>query len=289
MCSGANIFDPKNYSLTCDARAPFLTYEVGSKVWEELRNPGLFSQFLGVGNPTYHYLEDERVGVPGKKAFMRMNGTVNGPISYLNMPNIAFQSWKSMSFAIRFQTMPVMETLCHLFPGGSNNESFAIIAKPDNGSTANISIEHNWNGGRENIPTSYHLNLGTWYLFYVNNNKISFDVYCNSIDGFIANGGAAAAQPMSTIPPRGPLWNTNATWNPAPGQPAQPCNILFGGGLFQGSWGGIYGTSSFQYDLAWVHFFDKTLTKEDVVRECKANWVYTQFPSAYNKYVTTSA
>ena len=85
---------------------------------------------------------------------------------------------------------------------------------------------------------------------------------------------------------RVPIWKTNATWNPAPGQPAEPCNILFGGGLFQGQWGGVYGSSSFQFDLAWVHFFDKTLTREDVVRECKADWVYTQFADSYNKYIS---
>lgn len=283
MCAGANVFDPKNYSLTCDARAPFLTYEVGAKtgVWEELRNPGLFGQFLGVGNPEYHLRTDERVGVPGKKAFMRMNGSN----SYLNMPNIAFQSWKSMSFAVRFQSMPVKETLCHIFPGAANSDSFAIIAKPINGSTANITIEHNWVGGSETVPTPYQLNVGTWYMFYVNNNKTSFDLFCNSIDGFIGSGGSASSA-TTYAASRGALWNVNATWNPAPGQPGQPCNILFGGGLFQGSWGGVYGTSSFQYDLAWVHFFDKTLTKEDVVRECKANWVYTQFPESYNAYKT---
>ena len=283
MCAGANVFDPKNYSLTCDARAPFLTYEVGAKIWEERRNPGLFSQFLGVGNPDYHFQEEERSKVPGKKAFMRMNGSN----SYLNMPNIAFQSWKSMSFAVRFQTMPVKETLCHIFPGAANSDSFAIIAKPVNGNTSNITIEHNWIGGSETISTPYQLELGTWYMFYVNNNKSSFDLYCNSIDGFIGSGGGAVPRSMTAVS-RGALWNINATWNPAPGQPAQPCNILFGGGLFQGSWGGVYGSSSFYYDLAWVHFFDKTLTKEDIVRECKADWVYTQFPNAYNKYVTTS-
>lgn len=282
VCSGPNVFEPKYYSLTCDARAPFLTYEVGaSGAWEELRNPGLFGQFLGVGGPEYHLRTDEKASVPGKKSFMRMNGSG----SYLNMPNIAFQSWKSMSFAVRFQTMPVKETLCHIFPGGNRSDSFAIVAMPTNGSTANITVQHSWVGGSRIITTPYQLSVGTWYMFYVNNNKTSFDLYCNYIDGFIASKGAASVVNLSAGVP---LWNANATWNPAPGQPAQPCNILFGGGLFQGSWGGVYGTSSFQYDLAWVHFFDKTLTNEDVVRECTCDWVYTQFPDSYNTYRTVT-
>ena len=283
-CNGPNYFQSQYYSLTCDARAPFLTYEVGPKsgIWEELRNPGLFSQFMGVAGPDYHTRTDEQSHVPGKKSFMRMTGSS----SYLNMPNIAFQSWKSMSFAVRFQTMPVKETLCHIFPGGTRADSFAILATPMNGSTAVISVQHSYTGGSTILPTPYQISLGTWYLFYVNNNKTSFDLYCNSFDGFHATKGAGSSVNLSAG--GSPLWATNATWNPAPGQPSQPCNLLFGGGLFQGSWGGVYGTSSFQFDLAWVHFFDKTLTQDDVVKECDCSWIYTQFPDSYNTYKVLS-
>jgi hypothetical protein len=282
ICNGINAFQPQYYSLTCEARAPFLTYEVGkSGNFEELRNPGLFGQFLGAGGYQTHSRTDDRSSVPGKKAFIRMSGSS----SAVNMPNIAFQSWKSMSFAVRFQTMPVKETLCHLFPGASKHDSFAIIATPVNGSTSRIHIEHHYIGGNAVINTNYYLSVGTWYLFYVNNNKTSFEVYCNSFDGFLSSGGVATVTTMMAFN-RVAMWNTNATWNPAPGQPAQACNIAFSGGNFQGQWGGVYGSFSFQFDLAWVHFFDKTLTKEDVVRECKADWIYTQFPDSYNKYTS---
>ena len=291
MCAGANPFSSKYYSLTCDAKAPFLTYEVGptSGVWEELRNPGLFGQFIGMSGTEIHTRTDERGAVPGKKSFVRMNGAG----SYINMPNIAFQSWKSMSFAVRFQTMPVKETLCHVFMGGpSNSESFAIIATPVNGSTAGISVEYNTASTKTTIPTPYLLSLGAWYMFYINNNKVSFDLYCNYVDGFISSSGAATVTSISPSIPNlarnRPLWATNATWNPAPGQANQPCNLLFGGGLYQGSWGGVYGTSSFQFDLAWVHFFDYQIQAADVVRECNCDWIYKQFPSAYNNYKVLS-
>ena len=280
ICNGVNAFQPKYYSLTCEARAPFLTYEVGkSGHFEELRNPGLFGQFMGGANLNYHLRTDQRSSVPGKKAFMRMIGAG----SFINMPNIAYQSWKSMSFAVRLITMPVKETLCHLYPGASRHDSFGIIATPINGSTSVISIQHTWSGGHTIINTNYYLSVGTWYLFYINNNKTSFDLYCNSFDGFMSSGGAATVTTMTAID-RGSLWGVNATWNPAPGQLGQSCNIMFSGGGIK--WAGVYGSSSFQFDLAWVHFFDKTLTKEDVVRECKADWVYTQFPDSYNKYVS---
>jgi hypothetical protein len=275
-CSGSSAFSPPNYSLTCEARAPFLTYEVGAKsgVWEELRNPGLFGQFLGVGGVEYHSRTDERVGVPGKKAFVRMN-CAN---SAINMPNIAFQSWKTMSFAVRFQTMPVKETLCHYY---MSQFYMAIIATPVNGSTAAISVEHNFGGSTQTVSTPYRLSLNTWYMFYVNNTKTGMDVYCNSVDGFISSGGAATA---TSLRANRPIWSVNGTWNPAPGQPGEACNLAVGAGNFKGQWAGMYGTSSFTFDVAWIHFFDKAITKDDVLRECKGDWVYTQFPSSYNKY-----
>ena len=284
-CSGVNAFQPQYYSLTCDARAPFLTYEVGkSGAFEELRNPGLFGQFMEVGNPEYHLRTDEKSAVPGKKSFMRMNGSG----SYLYMPNIAFQSWKSMSFAVRLQTMPVKETLCYFITGGSG-QTFSIIATPINGSTSIISIQLGRGGGwYAKFNTNYYLTIGTWYLFYINNNKTSFDLYCNSFDGFTSSGGVATVTPLAggNDTNNYPRWDVNATQNPAPGQVGQSCEIVFSGGRYPNENKGIYGSSSFQFDLAWVHFFDKTLTKEDVIRECKANWIYTQFPDSYNKYVS---
>jgi hypothetical protein len=247
----------------------------------------MFSQFMGVQNPTYNLRTDQKATVPGKKAFMRMNGSS----SSLNLPNIAFQSWKSMSFAIRFQSMPVKETLCHIFPSSNCSWSFAIVATPVNGSTAAITIEVNYiQGGRvitKQIPTVYRLGVGTWYMFYVNNKRTSFDVYCNYIDGFISSNGSASMTSV-TLDGNTPLWNVNATWNPTPGQNSQPCNILFGGGLLNGIWGGVYGSSCI-YDLAWVHFFDREVRNEDIVRECKCDWIYTQFVDTFDNYKTLSA
>ena len=285
ICNGINAFQPQYYSLTCEARAPFLTYEVGkSGNFEELRNPGLFGQFLGAGGYQTYSRTDDRSSVPGKKAFIRLIGSS----SAVNMPNIAFQSWKTMTFAVRFQTMPVKETLCHLFPGASRSDSFGIIATAVNGSQAKIHIEHHYIGGNRIFNTSHVITIGTWYLFFVNNNETSLSLYGNSIDSFLSPRGNYGSWTSMTSIDNGRLWNKNATWSPAPGQPAQPCNIAFSGGNFQGQWGGMYGSSSFQFDLAWVHFFDKQITFEDLLRDCKADWIYTQFPDSYNKYTSLS-
>lgn len=275
-------FTPQLYSLTCEANAPFLTYEVGPKSgsWEELRNPGLFGQFMGAVNPDYHTRTDEKANVPGAKAFMRMNGAS----SALNMPNIAFQSWKTMTFAVRFQSMPVQETLCHLFMGGVSNESFALVAVPINGSTAAVRIDKMFHTNGGNINAPWRLNVGVWYLFVIHNRKTSFEVSCNSFDGYLSSRGVG--QVVQVASNGQAMWKENATWNPAPGQNSQPCNLLFGGGLFKGQWGGVYGSSAFTFDMAWVHFFDKEASGDEIVRECKADWVYTQFPDSFDNYKT---
>jgi hypothetical protein len=278
ICGGANVLQSQYYSLTCDARAPFLTFEVAAKsgIFEELRNPGLFGQFVGIGGLEYHSRTDERVGVPGKKAFVRMNSAN----SSINMPNIAFQSWKTVSFCVRLQTMPIKETLFHFYMG---QFYMAIIATPINGSTATISIEHNFSGSTQMVATSYQLSLNTWYMFYVNNMKSGMNIYCNSIDGFIASGGNAT---VTSLNANRSLWSLNGTWNPVPGQTSEVCNLMVGAGNFKGQWPGVYGSSSCSFDLAWIHFFDKPFSKEDILRESKSDWVYTQFPESYNKYKT---
>jgi hypothetical protein len=249
-----------------------------SGAWEELRNPGIFGQFMGVQNPEYHLRSDEKVSVPGKKAFMRMNGAS----SALNMPNIAFQSWRTMTFAVRFQTMPVKETLCHLFMGGVDYESFSIVSVPLNGSTAAIQIHKMFHTNGGVIPTPWQLTVGEWYVFTIHNRKTSFEVACNSVDGYLSSRGTARSVTVESN--QQAMWKPNATWNPTPGQNQQPCNLLFGGGMFQGQWGGVFGSSAFQFDLAWVHFFDREAGGEEIVRECKADWIYTAFPDAYDKY-----
>jgi hypothetical protein len=274
------VFKPAMYSLTCERNAPFLTYEVSPKsgAWEELRNPGLFGQFMGAQNPEYHLRAEEKLGVPGKKAFMRMNGAS----SALNMPNLAFQSWRTMTFAVRFQTMPVKETMLHVFHGGVSNESFAVVATPRNGSTAGVQIEKMFytNGGT--VATPWTIEIGKWYLLVVHNRKTEFQVGCASMDGWMSSNGAGS---FVTVSSNGQaMWKPNATWNPTPGQNLQACNLLLGGGLFKGQWGGIYGSSAFQFDLGWVHFFDREAGGEEIVRECKADWVYTAFPEAYDQY-----
>ena len=96
-CSGKQqYFQPPNYSLTCESRAPFLNYEVNleSNILEETRNPGLFSQFLGLKSLDSRVRPEERTNVPGNKGFVRINNLS----SLIDMYNISFQSLKTVTF-----------------------------------------------------------------------------------------------------------------------------------------------------------------------------------------------
>jgi hypothetical protein len=79
-----------------------------------------------------------------------------------------------------------------------------------------------------------------------------------------------------------PLYSPNAIWQ------TEPCHIMVGTTTKRGlqGWNSLYATSSFFYDLAWIHFFDRVLTKEDREREYQANWIYTAYPDVSGAYST---
>jgi hypothetical protein len=200
------------------------------------------------------------------------------------MANIAFQSWKSMNFVFRMYTMPVKETIVEFVMA---QFYLSIILTHTGGDTAQVSVEYNFGSGVKTESTPFYLYQGVWYMFYIHNNKTGIDIQCDWYDGFESRNGAG---PTKQLIGNRPLWSTNGSWNQVPGHAWEACNILFGNHQVNGDkWLGMYSTASFNYDLAWVHFFDHKMSNEDVVREWKANWVYTQFPDSFNTYKTISS
>jgi hypothetical protein len=279
LCSGTSYLSSPYYSLTCEPRAPFLTYEVNDKegMFQELRNPGIFSQFLGMSGLEYHIRTEERKSVPGNKPFVR----INSANSVINMPNIAFQSWGTFTTAIRLQTMPVKETILNFISAGYYCN---IIATPTSGSITQLSIETNINTSiqRQIVSTTFTLALNKWYLLYVANNGSGLDIYCSGIDDLIQNKGISTAVSLKAS---GSIYLTNATWNAPPSQIKSGCNIMIGTSKYM-SLNGMYSTSSFNYDIAWIHFFDHYTNGDDIYRDCMSNWIYTQFPDTPNTYST---
>jgi hypothetical protein len=44
------------------------------------------------------------------------------------------------------------------------------------------------------------------------------------------------------------------------------------------------GSSSFNFDVAFIHYFDQTVNNNDWVREANSDWIFTQFPVSVNNY-----
>ena len=219
---------------------------------------------MSVKNPEYHTRTDERASVPGKKGFMRFNSD-----SYISTPNIAFQSWKTLTFAIRFQTMPVNDRIFHFW---THDVQTYINVTPVNGSTSIMTVMSNieGNNGIKKIPMNISLNV--WYILVVSNNDTGLSFKCAPIND-IANNKGSMSSTVSFHRTR-PIYLTNANEGSQslPGQVDSSCNVI------------ITGSASFKFDVAWTHFFDHVASSEDIVRECKADWVYTAFPDSYDTY-----
>ena len=176
MPNEPNLFIDKNYSLTCEPRAPFLNFEVND-TFEETRNPGIFSQFIKLSSVDYHLRPEEREFVPGKKNFLRLNNSN----SHIEIANIL--SWGTMTVAIRLKSIPVTSEII------INFNTYHIIATPLNRSVIGISIAYIKGKTWTTISTPYKLPINTWYLIVVSNTTTGFDIYCNSINELISNKG----------------------------------------------------------------------------------------------------
>jgi hypothetical protein len=278
-CAGTPVLDAQYLSLTCEKRAPFLSFEVSSRGrWEEIRNPGLFAQFTPLVGIDYHTRTDEKSSVPGKKSFVRLNAAN----SLIDLRNIAFQSWKNMTIALRFNNEPIKESIINLACGPVGSCFFNVIAIPESGDIAKIHIEYRLSSGIKHIITPFAIRQGLWYLFRIKNDGKGFSLYCDTISDLIATKGAHSS--VITVAENKPLWGVNGTWNPAPGQAYEAANVMLGTAKYRTLWHAMHGSGSFSYDVAWVHFFDNEVTNNDMFRDATADWVYTQFPKAYDTY-----
>ena len=244
--NGSSAWDPSLYSLTCEIRAPFLIFEVDplSRTFQELRNPGLFSMFCSMRSLEMYVRTEERMFVPGHKAFARMNSSQ----SCIHLRNIHVHSWQTLTFAFRMISMPIKETLLHMI---GKNAYFSIGLITVNGSTAEMRLEEKDKAGSRMHSTSYLLGVNHWYIVVVQQTHSGMAVQ------LIRNGE--------------PEMNAFKIYREEPlfGQGVPYCDISIG---TQGH-SSLSSTSSFQYDVAWLHLFDYITTSKDITRE--VDWVYT--------------
>jgi hypothetical protein len=253
------VFDRSLYSLTCEPRAPFLTYEVNRTTieFQELRHPGLFAQLLRQHGLEYHVRPEEAHGVPGEKGFVRMNGAT----SLLRFSSLAYASWGTMTMAIRLMSMPVKETILYFRMG---ERYYSIVLRPDSGSVAKVLIEHNVAGKPKILETVFRMELKTWYIVMVQNQVTSLRLAVQSVAEMSRQRGVVAATTVEMGAP-----TTSAI-----SEVIGPCSVSVGtyGGM---DWPSLYGSTSCFYDVAWVHFFDYVVSANDLYREARADWVYT--------------
>jgi hypothetical protein len=274
---------PSNFSLTCERNAPFLTFEVDrtSSEFRELRNPDMFSQFCLFKGLDVNNRADNRNVTPGKRGFVRLNSAR----SCISLRNIAFQSWKTMTFVIRFTTMPVKATLFSMASGRPGSGPYCcMVLLPDGNGAIRIQMEYRGLDGNVQItPTSQRVAINYWYYFSIVNtgSALKFNILSMS---YAQNGYRDVSNFVDLTNGRAnTFYGYNAIWDPAPGQLQEACDVAFGTALYQG-WASMYNDTVFNYDIAWIHYFDYVTTDEDLTRDAKSDWVYTQFPKKLNTY-----
>jgi hypothetical protein len=235
------------YSLACDTRAPFLTFEVDpvSRTFQELRNPGLFS-FCSMRSLEMYTRTEERMAVPGQKGFARMNSSQSG----IHLPNIHTGSWRTLTIAFRMVSMPIKETLFHIMANenGGDGPFFSIMLTTINGSTAEMRLEESKQGKTRVIPTSYRLGVNHWYIIVIQQTTEGMRVH-------LVPYGQPPLPPVYVIRQES-LFGSKL------------CNLSLGTQGTKAS-----STTSFQYDVAWIHLFDFVTTSQDITHE--VDWVYT--------------
>jgi hypothetical protein len=120
-------------------------------------------------------------------------------------------------------------------------------------------------------------NSSKTYTDYNIDNYIE-DFTLNTIDNIVQSGNFTTQ--YTRITNSGPITTTinNGLWL----ENQYSCNVGIGGKIS----GLNFFSGSFQFDLAWVHFFDFYINASDVVKDCKASWIFTQFPDSLNTYKT---
>jgi hypothetical protein len=275
---------PAHFSLTCERTAPFLTFEVNrSSIFEELRNPGIFSQFCRFVNLTPFNRTDDRSTVPGKKGFVRLNSAS----SCMALRNIAFQSWKTMTAAVRFTTMPVKATFFSMASGQPGPGPYCcMVATPAGNGQIRMHLEHRGLDGVNRMTPipEWLFSLNSWFLFTMVNTESGLQCRAQWLDAVVQSGNTGFPKAVDLTSGRAnTFYGNNATWNPAPGQAREACDVAFGTSIYQG-WSSMYVDTNFNYDIAWVHFFDNVSSDADIKKDASCEWLYTQFPRSLNSY-----
>jgi hypothetical protein len=273
--SGDYNFSQQYFSLTLELRAPFINFEVSQdgKRFEDTRNPNLFSQNCSHTSIDIHNRTDERHLIPGNKGFVRYTNNS----AFTTIANISYLSWKTATIAFRLQSMPVRDAFISFWV---HNKHCILYLKPINGSRS--MMYYNTNITTNNLTydgvTNFTVDVGQWYHLKVVQTEVGLDISCDSFNNILSNKKYTTH--ILKISDRNSI-TTNIN-NGLYVQGKENCSIIIGG---KGFIGYEFNTSALQFDIAWLHLFDYDISNDDVVKDCKAGWGFTEFPSAMNRHI----
>jgi hypothetical protein len=212
---------------------------------------------------------DSLLKSPGNNGFTRFS---QGSANY-HLANISTSAWRTFTFVFRYNTMPVREWLFEMGTGVGQTPSYLqVFLTPINGSTAAVNYNSNTGGSAwvSNVRTGVALTLGQWYMGIVSQNgpapsASAWNVAFVSLDTAVQTGwDLSVTQPSSNaFSAAGPSGNG-------------AINTTFGADTYVHMGGWNFGTPSFNWDLAWLHFFNQVPDVQTVQRDATNNWIVMQ-------------
>lgn len=214
---------------------------------------------------------DSLLKSPGNNGFTRFS---QGSANY-HLNNISTSAWQTFTFVFRYNTMPVREWLFEMGVGSGQSATYLqVFLTPLSGSSATVNYNSNagvpYGGAWANVRTGIALELGQWYMCIVSQNgpassATAWNVAFVSLETAVQTGwDLSVTQPSS-----------NAFSAAAPTGNAV-INTTFGADTYIHMGGWNFGTPSFNWDLAWLHFFNQVPDVQTVQRDATNNWIVMQ-------------
>lgn len=148
-----------------------------------------------------------------------------------------------------------------------------MVALPNGNGTIRMQMEYRGLDRQPQIVAipEWSFSINQWYHFMIFNTGTGLSFLAPQLTNQSQKGDFGREYRINlTNGQANTFYGYNATWNPAPGQGYEACDVAFGTAIYQG-WASMYNDTVFNYDIAWVHFFDNNITRDDVVRDANSD------------------
>jgi hypothetical protein len=227
--------------------------------WFQPSNTGL----MGYGQ------SDSLLKSPGNNGFTRFS---QGSANY-HINNISNSAWQTFTFVFRYNTMPVREWLFEMGVGtGQTTTYLQVFLTPLSGSSATVNYNSNagvpYGGAWANVRTGITLELGQWYMGIVSQNGPAVSATAWNVAFVSLETAVQTGWDLSVTQPSSNAFSASAG--------NAVINTTFGTDTYIHMGGWSFGTPSFNWDLAWLHFFNQVPDVQTVQRDATNNWIVMQ-------------